>query len=575
MSATAERETGPAQPRSDTENTARRTVLLGLDGATFDLLGPWMEQGHLPNLQRLVRQSAWGELASTVPPTTAPAWTACFTGVNPGKHGIFDFRESPFFDARRPLISSRSVRAPKLWHLLNGHGRKAGVLNVPITYPPEPLDGFLVSGMMTPGPEVAFTYPPELKEELYRAVPDYVINVDIPQYDVEDERDAVAFLDEIDRTFERRVQALFFLMETRPWDFLMVVFIIMDRIQHLLWKYFQDPESRFYAMARGPRLRVRIAESYQRVDAFLGQLMDRLDADTDLIVVSDHGFGSTRAWINVNCWLQREGLLRVRPRVQLRKRLFYEAMRLNSSRLVQTLIPGPLRRAIRRGVRRTRSTFRSDLVESIDWEHTQAFFASIPCQGIYVNVRRDGEGVVGPGPDYEALRERLRRGLLELRDPATGERVVDEVYFREEVYQGPYAHWAPDVLFVARNYSYLGRELLGTREVIETSMNWANGFHRPNGIFLARGRGFRVGERIDAARILDIAPTILYRMGLPIPTYMDGRPLQQALTAEWVAAHRPVSEEASLEAPVGVAESYSDEESAAIEARLRGLGYMA
>lgn len=551
-----------------------RTLLLGLDGATFDLLTPWMAQGHLPNLKRLTQEGTWGDLASTVPPTTAPAWAACFTGVNPGKHGIYDFRESPFFDARRPLISSRSVRAPKLWHLLNRHGKRAGVLNVPITYPPEPLDGFVVSGMMTPGPEVAFTYPPALKEELLRAIPDYVINVDIPRYDVEDETDAYAFLDEIARSFERRAAAFFYLMERHEWHFLMVVFIVMDRIQHLLWKYYDDPDNRFYTSERAPRLRARILEVYQQVDAFLGEVLGRLDDDTDLLLVSDHGFGPTQAWINVNHWLQAEGLLRVNPKVLLRKRLFYEAMRLNGTPLVQAIVPPALRRAVRQRVRQTRSTFRSDLVESIDWEQTQAFFASIPCQGIYVNVKRDGQGTVEPGAAYDALRERLRQGLLALRDPRTGEQVVDEVHFREEVYHGPYTDWAPDLLFVAHNYAYLGRELLGTPGAIETSMNWANGFHRPNGIFLARGRGFHAGRHIEGARIMDIAPTILYRMGLPVPSYMDGRPLQEAMTEDFCSAHPLQQEEASLEVLRGAAETYSDDESAEIEARLRGLGYM-
>jgi predicted AlkP superfamily phosphohydrolase/phosphomutase len=551
-----------------------RTLLLGLDGATFDLLTPWMEQGHLPNLKRLTQEGVWGNLASTVPPTTAPAWAACFTGVNPGKHGIFDFRESPTFDARRPLISGRSVRAPKLWHLLNRHGKQAGVLNVPITYPPEPLDGFLVSGMMTPGPEVSFTYPPALKEELLRAVPGYVINVDIPRYDVEDEDDAYAFLDDIARSFERRAAALLYLMERYEWHFLMVVFIVLDRIQHLLWKYYDDPDSQFYVAERAPRLRARILEVYQQVDTFLGEVVGRLGEDTDLLLVSDHGFGSTKAWFNVNRWLQAEGLLHVKRPVLARKRFFYEAMRLNGTPLVQALIPPALRRAVRQRVRQTRSTFRSDLVESIDWERTQAFFASIPCQGIYIHVKRDGQGTVAPGAEYDALRERLRQGLLDLRDPRSGEKVMDQVYYREDVYHGPYTEWAPDVLFIARNYACLGRELLGTRDVIETSMNWANGFHRPNGIFLARGQGFQAGRHTEGARILDITPTILYRMGLPIPSYMDGRPLQETMTEDWVAAHPLRQEEVALESIAGAAEAYSDEENAEIEARLRGLGYM-
>ncbi len=552
----------------------RRTLLVGLDGATFDLLGPWMEQGHLPNLQRLAQEGVWGPLQSTLPPTTAPAWTACYTGVNPGKHGIFDFRESPFADPNRPLISSRSIRAPKLWHLLNRHGRRVGLLNVPITYPPEPVEGFVISGMMTPGQEVTYTYPAGLKEEILRIVPDYVINVDIPRYDVEDEQDAHAFLDDISHAFQRRADLLYHLLETQEWDLMMVVFIVLDRIQHLLWKYYQDPESRFYHMERAPRLRARILEIHQQVDALVGRLLEKVNDDTDLILVSDHGFGSTKAWINVNTWLERQGLLRLKPQARWRKRLFYQAVRLNDSRLVRTLVPGPIHRAIRWRVRGTRSTFRSDLVESIDWEHTRAFFASIPCQGIYINTRRDGLGTVEPGQEYEELRQRLREALRELRDPRTGEAVVDNIWFREEVYQGPYLEWAPDVLFVARDYAYLGRELLGAGRVIESSMNWANGFHRMNGILMARGPGFKRGLYLQGARLMDIAPTILYRMGLPVPSHMDGRVLERALEEPFLQAHPLQREDLPVEVWKGLTETYSEEESAEIEARLKGLGYM-
>jgi predicted AlkP superfamily phosphohydrolase/phosphomutase len=534
-----------------------------------------MDEGHLPNLKRLTQEGAWGQLKSTLPPTTAPAWAACYTGVNPGKHGIFDFRESPFVDPSRPLISSRSVRAPKLWHLLNRHKQKTGLLNIPITYPPEQVDGFVVSGMMTPGPDAPYTYPVQLKEEILDLLPDYVVNIDIPQYDVEEEEDAHAFLDDIAHSFQRRAELLYYFVENKEWQFLMAVFIVLDRIQHLLWKYYQDPESRFYHMQRAPRLRARILEIHQQVDHMVGQLLERLDENTDLIIVSDHGFGSTKAWFNVNTWLQKEGLLTIKPQTNLRKRLFYQAMRLNDSRLVRRLVPAGLHRTIRWRVRGTRSTFRSDLVESIDWDKTQAFFASIPCQGIYINLRREGRGTVAPGGEYDTLRERLRRQLLGLRDPRTKEKLVDHVWYREEVYHGPYAEWAPDVLFVARDYAYLGRELLGASRIIETSMNWANGFHRMNGIFLARGRGFRQGREIQGAQIMDIAPTILYRMGLPVPTHMDGQVLKSALEPSFLETHALQQETLPVEVLRGPAETYSDEESAEIEARLKGLGYMA
>jgi len=551
-----------------------KAFLLGLDGATFDLLRPWLEAGHLPHLARLTQQGVWGELESTRPPTTAPAWVACVTGVNPGKHGVFDFHESPFLDPRRPLISSRSVRAPTLWQILTHHGRQVGLLNVPVCYPPEAVDGFVVGGMMSPGPESNYTYPPELRDELNAQ--GYVIDVEIQKYDVEAEADAYRFLDDVESAFRKRAEVLFRLMDGRAWQFLMAVFVVSDRIQHLFWKMLADPESSFYHASRAGRLRERILAIYRAMDEVVGEVVARVDADgqTDLFVVSDHGFGSTKAWINVNLWLQRQGWLRLKPQAALRKRLFYEAMKLNESRLVRTLLPESLGRVIRGRVRSGRSAFKTDLDQCIDWSRTRAFFASIPAQGIYINVRRDGLGTVEPGAEYEALRQQIRDRLLTLSEPRRGEPIVDRVWFREELYHGPQTHLAPDLLFVARDYSYLGRELLGTRRVIETSMNWANGFHRMNGIFLAYGPHVRRGVRLEGATMVDVAPTLLYDLGLPVPTNMDGHVLAEVLDPGWMAAN-PISYEAPLaDTGGGPGEGYGDDEQAEITGRLAGLGYI-
>ena len=551
-----------------------KVFLLGIDGATFDLLGPWIEAGHLPHLQQLTRTGVWGELESTRPPTTAPAWVACVTGTNPGQHGVFDFRESPLLDPRRPLISSRSVRVPTLWQILSHHGRQVGLLNVPVSYPPQPVNGFGVGGMMSPGPGSNYTYPRELRDELNTR--GYVIDVEIQKYDVEAEADATRFLDDVETALQRRAEALFYLMDSRPWHFFMAVFVAADRIQHLFWKTLADPESRFYQAPAAPRLRERILGIYQALDEIVGQVVARVDADgaTDLFVVSDHGFGSTKAWFNVNRWLQQQGWLCLKPRAALRKRLFYEAMKLNDTQLVKALLPESLGRAVRGRVRGGRSVFKTDLDQCIDWEHTRAFFASIPAQGIYINVMRNGAGIVAPGAEYEALRQQIRERLLALADPRSGELLVDQVWFREELYHGPQAHLAPDVLFVARDYSYLGRELLGTRGVVESSMNWANGFHRMNGVFVAYGPHIRRGEQIEGAAMVDVAPTILHDMGLPVPTNMDGQVLAGVLDPDFVAAN-PTRREAPLgEVEQGQGEGYTDDERAEIEGRLAALGYI-
>lgn len=552
-----------------------RIILLGLDGATFDLLGPWLAAGHLPHLKRLTQEGVWGELESTRPPTTAPAWMACVTGTNPGQHGVFDFRESPLLDPRRPLISSRSVRAPTLWQILNHHGRQVGLLNVPVTYPPPPVDGFVVGGLMSPGPESNYTYPSDLRDELNAS--GYIIDVEIQKYDVEAEADAHRFLDDVEQALYRRAETLFHLMDTRPWQFLMAVFVAADRIQHLFWKTLADPESHFFHAPAAPRLRERILTIYQALDQVVGGVLARVDADgqTDLFIVSDHGFGSTKAWININRWLQQQGWLRLQPGAALRKRFFYEAMKLNEARLVRCLLPEALGRAVRGRVRGSRSVFKTDLDRCIDWAHTKAFFASIPAQGIYINIKRGGgSGIVEPGAEYEALRREIREGLLALTDPRTGERIVDQVWFREELYHGPQTHLAPDLLFVARDYSYLGRELLGTRGIVETSMNWANGFHRMNGIFLACGPHVRRGLRVEGTRIIDVAPTILYDMGLPVPTNMDGRVLTDILDPTLVASHPIRSEPPLAETGETWRNSYTADEQAEISGRLAALGYI-
>ncbi len=554
---------------------SRKALVIGLDGATFDLLRPWMEEGLLPHMKRLMEKGVSGELDSTIPPTTPPAWASCVTGKNPGKHGIFDFRESPLADHRRPLISGSSVKSAKIWHLLNGVGKKTIIVNVPITYPPEAVDGLMISGLMTPGADSPYASPITLKDELKRAIGDYVPNVDIPRYDVELKEDALRFLRDIRYCFEKRRDAFFYLMDRHPWDYFMIVFILHDRIQHLFWKYL-DPSSRFYSSKMGPFFRERIIDSYQCIDEMLGTVEKRLDENTDLYILSDHGFGPTRQWFNVNKWLADLGLLKVESAERWKKAIFYRLMVLNESQAVKSLVPDWVQSRIRGKIRGGRSTFKTDIDQAIDWENTKAFFASIPSQGIFVNIRRDkGPGIVEPGEAHQDLRNLIRDRLLELRDPASGEKLVERVFFREEIYSGPQTCTAPDVLFVAQNYATLGRQLLGASEWVRTSETTPNGFHRPNGIFIAVGKGVRSNGVIDGAAMIDFTPTILYSMGLPVPKDMDGKVLTEVFYPDYVAG-RPIEYEDVQEGGEREAdgEAYSEVDEEKVRERLKSLGYI-
>ena len=553
---------------------ARRLILLGLDGATFTNLKPWAEDGTLPHLARIMKQGAWGQLASTVPPTTPPAWTSVVTGKNPGKHGIFDFRESPYRARWRPLITSASAHGRKIWTILNERDLQCGVLNVPITWPPEPIESFMISGMMTPGPESSWAHPPELKREVDELTGGYYPDLDIAKYDTGQDADALEFLRDVQTHFERRRRAMFHLMQTRPWQFFMAVFILPDRIQHLFWKY-MDPSFELYHCPQAKRLRPRILEAYRRMDSMLGQVLERLDERTDLIILSDHGFGGTETWFNVNVWLERQGLLFRARKGAFRHWLFYQAMLIDEWKLTRSLVPGPIQSAIRRRIRARRNSIQSNVMDQIDWAKTKAFFSGIPSQGIYLNLKgEDGLGVVEPGEEAEALRRRIRESLLELKDPDTGKPLMEEVRLREELYHGPQTPYAPDILFKARNYGALGRSLFGDRRPLRDSRGAPNGFHRPEGALLAIGPNFRQGGfGLEGARMIDIAPTALHALGLPVPDDMDGQVLHTMFSESFMRGH-PVQ---TCEAPADQARAqmgYTEEETEKLKQRLKALGYM-
>jgi predicted AlkP superfamily phosphohydrolase/phosphomutase len=551
----------------------KKVILLGLDGATYDVLLPWIEEGIMPNLKKLLETASWGDLESTIPATTPPAWSSAVTGKNPGKHGIFDFRESFFLDRSRPLVSSKSLKTMKIWHILNSLGKTAGIMNVPITYPPEKVDGFMISGAMTPSSDSPYMYPPELKQKLISAIGDYIPNIDIPKYDVEILEDAMRFFDDIQYSYRKREEAFFYLLDEYKPDFAMPVFILPDRIGHLFWKYL-FPESTFYNSPNGPAIREKIFESFRLMDGIFEKLMKRLDRNTVLFLMSDHGFGYTKKWINVNRFLMDEGYLALKQAESWKKSVFFTIMKWNDSPLVKSIVPNKLQSTIRGKIRAGRSTFKTDVDSTIDWSKTRAFFASIPCQGVYINVEKDGGGVVKQGREYDLLRTEIKEKLQKMEDPETGKPVMDNVFYREELYRGPYTDMAPDIIFIAQQYAYLGRQLFGSKTWIETSENLPNGFHRHNGIFAAVGDHIKKNFKVEKAHIMDIMPTVLYTMGIPIPDDIDGKVLRKIYEDSYIKENKPQYRKASDYKLKEGEEVYSEEDSEKITERLKGLGYI-
>lgn len=560
-------------------NNTPRAIIIGLDGATFELLEPLMISGHLPNLAAIRNQASWGVLTSTNPPTTPPAWTTCTTGVNPGRHGIFDFSVSPLKNPSRPLISSKDVMTPRLWGFVEQSGGRSIVVNVPITYPPEKLEGCMISGMMTPGYNSPFTHPADLKDRIKAVCGNYIPNVDIPRYDTATETDCLRFFEALSESLERRFEAVRYLMDSEEWTFFMVVFVMLDRIQHLFAKYL-FPGSDLFDSERARRLRPHMMNLIRRLDDLTGALIEKLTPEDTLFILSDHGFGTTEAFFNANTWLIDHGLLSVNRGPYRRKRIFHMMQHIGDHPVIRKTLPSGLQSWIRGNIRSKRSSFtspKSDLASVVDWRSTRVFFSSIPCQGFYVNVKTpDNPGGNVEPEDVRTITDFLKEKLMTLRHPVSGKPVTDEVWFREDLYQGTETHYAPHVMFRMKNYSILGRQHLGASGWFTDLSDQPVGFHRSDGILIVKGPGIHPGR--ITAEMADITPNVLYSMGIPIPQDLDGKVIPEVFTEEFRSAHPiryAIQSDGDRQPPAEPLSAESDDDDrAALENRLRNLGYL-
>ena len=549
---------------------ALRVVVIGLDGGDWSLIEPWVQEGKLPTFQRLMAEGAWGRLRSTMPPITAPAWSSFITGKNPGKHGLIDFvfRQRESYHVSPVNASLRRGRS--LWALLGDGGKRVLVVNVPVTYPPEPVPGYLVSGLLTPSERSAFTHPPELAAELRAA--GYRIHT--PQSYARGDIDR--FLRDIYETTDIQWMALQRLMSSNPWDLAMYVFRGTDRIQHGLW-HFMDAGHPLHGAPGTEKYRDAIQEYYQYIDQKLAGLLGSLDGRTLLILMSDHGAGPFHKYIYMNNWLLRWGLLKLRNRPQTRlKRAGFDLglTPINVYNLLLRLGLGRLKGKVTKG-KGAKSLSRLFLsFQDVDWEQTRAYSLGNAGQ-LWINLRgREPRGIVEPGANYAAVRRDLVARVREMRDPATGEKMVDEVFVREDLYEGPYVEQMPDVVFVPKGFRYLsfGEYEFASHRLVDVSLG-ITGWHRLQGMVLLHGAPIRAEGKVVDARIEDLAPTILYLMGQPVPADMDGQLLSGALKPSWLDAKRLEKIDVDPDTERD-RRDLSDEDEEQVRKRLQGLGYL-
>ncbi len=562
----------------------KRLLIIGLDGATGDIIEPLIAQGSLPNLARLMQQGVWNTLLSTVPPATFPAWTTCITGKNPGKHGLFDFTERVQGTYRVRFVNSTFRRAKSLWQILSEEGLRVGVMGLPATYPPEVVNGFMISGFDSPvamSIDSSFVYPEKLLAEIKEQVGDYKISE--LQETVMDKQWYYDARQKIFQSLKRKADTALYLYRKEPWDCFMIHFGETDTGAHHFWK-FHDPSSPRYCPV-DDSLANAIRDVYRRVDSAIGEFTENLWENTQILLVSDHGSGGIGdKAISLNQWLCQEGYLHVNQTSSLlEKGLSF------SKQWGLTCLPASFQEKVFRSPAR----FLAQRMESsarfggIVWKKTAAFSEDLNYfPSIHINLcGREPEGNVSQGTEYERLRENIIEKLLTWQDPEAASPIVKRAWKREEVYSGHYVHLAPDIILELNtpdNYSYLclphkhfhpGQVLkkLHRKEMCGARSMSMSGSHRPEGVFIVSGEHLCCsGKMKEAVSLQDVCPTILSFFGLPVPDDLDGRPLNIFKGSSPPTYKQPVAPCAVLSpAPI----PYTAEQEQSIEKKLQRLGY--
>jgi predicted AlkP superfamily phosphohydrolase/phosphomutase len=536
-----------------------RLAIVGLDGATFRVLDRLDADGVMPALSRVKARGLSAVLRSTTPSYTPPGWVSMITGVNPGRHGVFGFLENT--PQEPPRIShSGSIRAPAIWRYLNERGHTAGIFNVPMTYPPVALDGFMVAGGLGAGwtdPRAAgFASDGQTAEIVARASgPGYPLDTVVSYENDWASETAVDRIEEIQRMRRRVLGAV---LEARPVDVVFAVFEGPDRLQHLHYQYLVE-SSDWFGAPEAPRRRDRAHAYFAELDRAIADLADWVGADGAIVLVSDHGAGPWEKTLNVNLLLREWGLVELPAIGRVTRARVVAGI---GQRVAHRLVPRKVLLAAKARVNR-----------GIAWDRSRAFASQVAEQGIHLNERGVFPGgILGP-EEVGSVRLGLTERLNDLVDPSDGGSVVDRVVERGEVIHGPLERRAPHLFPLCRDQRYELSDTLAASAPFTDHRDRPWGYHHVDGIFVAAGSGFGSGAFDDGLDIVDVLPTALHAVGLEVPQGLDGRVVEGVLSEG--SRSTPVRVVASAAAAGGDGDyPFSEREQQEIEESLRGLGYI-
>jgi predicted AlkP superfamily phosphohydrolase/phosphomutase len=540
------------------QSSSGKVAVVGIDGGTFRTLDPIVRAGLMPAFARVRQRGISGILRSTIPSYTPPAWVSIATGVNPGRHGVFGFLDSTPQEQPR-VAHSGSIRAAGIWRYLEEQGVTTGIFNLPMTYPPLRVEGFMVSGGLAAGwtnTEMPnFTSGIEVGRLVSKVAEGHYPLDTVVSYENDwRSADVVTRIEDVQRLRRRVLAALL-----ERWDpgFLFTVFEGVDRLQHVHYQYLVEG-SDWYDRPEAAEVRSRAWRYFGELDAAIEDIAGWVGDDGHIILVSDHGAGPWEKTLNVNLLLRDWGYLGL-PSV---------------TRVTQSgLVAGAGQRIARRVLpRRLLLSAKARIARDIRWSETRAFASQVAEQGIHINHRDVFPNGQVDQARAQHLADELSNRLHSLTDPSDGQPTVDRVVRREEVIRGPYERRAPDLFPLLRDQRYELSDTLAADAIFTDHRDRPWGYHHLDGIFVAAGPNFGRGTHDDGIDIVDVLPTVFSAGGYKVPAGLDGRAVSDVLTAP-TAAQAPAIEP-RIEEEEASTYPYTPEEEAAVEESLRGLGYI-
>ena len=551
----------------------KKLIILGLDGATFDVINPMLESGKLPTFRKLMGECSYGKLMSTKIPISPSAWSSFLTGLNPENHGIFDFVKRKEGSYEHIPVNSTHRRGIPIWQILGEFDKECGVFNVPCTYPPEEIKGFMISGFPVP-PGKEYIKPDGFAKELETKLGP--VNLE-PEYFYSEGKE-IEFVNDQHRCWDETEKVFKYLWKEKKWDVLIAVFKPTDEIMHGLWKSIDSTHPSYNTNIN--KYRDKVLGLYKKADSIIAEIIKNKDDDTDLIIMSDHGFGPVHSTLYMNNWLIKHGYMYYKNKFGVKFRRFLHETGLNLENAFK------IGKKLGLSAIGKKIAYSSDGVsifkkimnlfflsyKDVDLSSTRAYSTGNFGQ-IYINKKgREPEGIV-TDDEHEALVNELIEKLKKFLDPGNGKVIFDQVLKRDEEYQGKYVEEAPDMVFFDEHLEYTTNRLFefGSNILVGDHVIDRSGDHKPYGIFFAYGNKFKRCKKLEGARIMDILPTVLYSLGISIPDDIDGRIMNDIFKENFRRANKP--KYAHYTEKEKLSEDIWKEEKDGIRRRLKDLGY--